>query len=152
MKVLFYSKKCSFCAKIIKLLKDNNTYKSFKCICLEKIDISTLPDYIKSVPTLIVDEIPTPLVGKAAFDYLDHKKYFNNPTNNIYDWQNKKIPKPDIVEDKKASDNMSTNFGDLNNVDSGIKNNVSSKQVKNNMLLNDLIKKREKLDKKLGLK
>tara|TARA_B100001093_G_scaffold513436_1_gene585393 strand:- start:492 stop:956 length:465 start_codon:yes stop_codon:yes gene_type:complete len=151
MKVLFYSKKCDFCSKIIKLLKNSGFYKSFNLVCLEKIDISTLPDYIKSVPTLIVEEVDTPLVGKAAFDYLDLKKYFNNPTNNIHNWQNKSIPKPDIVEDKKASDNMSSNFGDLNDVSKGIKKETK-KYSKNNLLLNQLIQKRNQFDKDMGFK
>ena len=151
MKVLFYSKKCDFCTKIIKLLKESGNYKSFKLVCLEKINISTLPDYIKSVPTLIVEEVSTPLVGKAAFDYLDLKKFFNNPTNNIFDWQNKAIPKPDIVEDKKASDNMSNNFGDLNDVSKGIKKEKQTNS-KNNLLLNQLIQKRNQFDKDMGFK
>ena len=148
MRVLFYSKKCDFCHKIIDLLKNKNIIKNFKCICIEEINIKTLKIKITSVPALIVPESKYPLVGKAAFDFLSNKQYFDHPTNNVMYWQNKQVPKPEIVEDKKAQSSDKKNFGSLND-DKSVA--VNSKPVKkNNALLEEVMRKRNILDKEMG--
>jgi hypothetical protein len=45
--------------------------------------------------------------GKKAFEYLLSIKYFNNPTNNV-DYE--LPPKPEIIEDEKASANITNNL------------------------------------------
>ena len=89
MRVLFYSKKCQFGNKILDLIHKNNIINKFKLVCIEEIDIKTLPPSITSVPTLIVPESKYPLVGQSAFEFLLNKKYFDHPTNNVIYWQNK---------------------------------------------------------------
>jgi len=45
--------------------------------------LKTIPDYINTVPTIIVNNINVPLSGLDAFTWLDKSKYFYKPTNNI---------------------------------------------------------------------
>ena len=151
MRVLFYSKKCEFSNKILDLIHKNNLINKFKLVCIEEIDIKTLPPSITSVPTLIVPESKYPLVGQSAFEFLLNKKYFDHPTNNVIYWQNKEVPKPTIIEDKKAQTSDKNNFGSLNSKSQPIdtKNHVVKK---NNALLEEVMRKRNLLDKELGFR
>ena len=151
MRVLFYSKKCQFSNKILDLIHKNNIINKFKLVCIEEIDIKTLPPSITSVPTLIVPESKYPLVGQSAFEFLLNKKYFDHPTNNVIYWQNKEVPKPTIIEDKKAQTTDKNNFGSLNSKNQPIdtKNHVVKK---NDALLEEIMRKRNLLDKELGFR
>jgi hypothetical protein len=149
MRVLFYSKKCQFSKKILDLMQKNNILNKFKLICIEEIDIRTLPPSITSVPSLIAPESKYPLVGQSAFEYLLNKKYFDHPTNNVAYWKNKEVPKPIIIEDKKAQTSDNSYFGSLNSNNQLINTN---KVVKKNALLEEVMKKRNLLDKEMGFK
>ena len=151
MRVLFYSKKCQFSNKILNLMKQNNILDKFKLVCIEEINIRTLPSSITSVPTLIAPESKFPLVGQSAFEFLLNKKYFDHPTNNVAYWQNKEVPKPTIIEDKKAQTSDKKYFGSLNSNNQPINTN-QSKVVKKNALLEEVMKKRNLLDKEMGFK
>lgn len=99
MRILFYSKTCDFCLKLIEYLNTNNLNDFFNKICID--DTLNIPKNITVVPTIIDDEIEAPLEGKKAFEYVINQKYFNHPTNNI-DFVKNGVPKPTIEEDKKA--------------------------------------------------
>tara|TARA_A100001015_G_C14674221_1_gene588093 strand:+ start:294 stop:737 length:444 start_codon:yes stop_codon:yes gene_type:complete len=113
MKVLFYSKSCNFSNELINKLKDTNFTNEFKLI---NVDVTTIPDKIKVVPTIIDPEYKDLLEGKKAFEYIFNKKYFDNPTNNLLFWKDKNVPKLDIKEDNfaketsKAIDNVYSEF------------------------------------------
>jgi len=99
MRILFYSKTCDFCLKLLEYLNTNNLNDFFNKICID--DTMNIPKNITVVPTIIDDEIEAPLEGKKAFEYVINQKYFNHPTNNI-DFVKNGVPKPTIDEDKKA--------------------------------------------------
>jgi hypothetical protein len=103
MKIIFYSDKCEYCKKMFFYLDKHNITSLFKLI---NIDNNNYPD-IDIVPTIVDSELLEPMKGKKVFEYLLSIKYFNNPTNNIdYDVP----PKPEIIEDEKASTNITNNL------------------------------------------
>lgn len=104
MKILFYSERCKFSSELIKKLKDTKFSKEFQLI---NIDNNQVPSKIKVVPTIIDPEYKDLLEGKKAFEYIFNKKYFDNPTNNLFLWKDKLVPKPDIKEDKLATNSSS---------------------------------------------
>ena len=106
MKVLFFSNECKFCVEIIKQLKESKFYNDFKLL---DIDTNEIPSLIKVVPTIVDPNYKDLLEGKKAFEYLYNKKYFNIPTNNVHLWKDKVLPKPDIEDDKLATQEKSSN-------------------------------------------
>jgi len=104
MKVIFYSKQCKFCLKLLTFLKQNNILNNYKLICVDNND--KIPKEITSVPTLVDSDLAQPLVGKNLFEYFNNKKFFDFPSNNLLNWENKVIPKPKVEEDKKALDEL----------------------------------------------
>jgi hypothetical protein len=100
MRVLFYSKTCDFCLKLIEYINKNNLNEYFNMICIDD-DTTKIPKNITVVPTIIDEEIEAPLEGKKAFEYVINQKYFNHPTNNT-EFTKNGVPKPTIEEDKKA--------------------------------------------------
>lgn len=116
MIILFHSEECKFCIKLLEYINTNNLNDFFKLINID--NLSSIPDYITMVPTIIDSNIEAPLEGKKAFEYVVNHKYFNHPTNNIDFWVNTPLPKPTIEEDKKALDKSQltiyTNIDDIN--------------------------------------
>jgi hypothetical protein len=105
MRILFYSKTCDFCTKLLEYINKNNLNEYFNIICIDD-DTIKIPNNITVVPTIIDEEIEAPLEGKKAFEYVINQKYFNHPTNNIEFIKNG-VPKPTIEEDKKAINSRS---------------------------------------------
>jgi hypothetical protein len=71
--VLFYSKQCGHCKEFFERIQHSDRYRLiFKYFCvdvrLETQRRPTLPSFIKSVPTIIVDR--TVYVGKNAFEWM----------------------------------------------------------------------------------
>ena len=102
MKIFFYSNDCLKCKKLWKIMKERDMAKKYKTVCVD--NNKNIPDNIKEVPTIIDSELADILVGDKAFDYISSLKYFNFPSNNFNNWNNRLVPKPKIVEDKKAYD------------------------------------------------
>ena len=125
MRVLFYSKTCDFCTKLLEYINKNNLTEYFNIICID--DDIKIPNNITVVPTIIDEEIEAPLEGKKAFEYVINQKYFNHPTNNIEFIKNG-VPKPTIEEDKKAI-NSKSGSGFIFVSD---ENNTTEKDEKNN--------------------
>jgi len=99
MRILFYSKTCEFCMKLIEYIVKNNLNDFFKQICID--NTNNIPKNITVVPTIIDEEIEAPLEGKQAWEYIKNQKFFNHPTNN-FELVKNGVPKPDIEEDKRA--------------------------------------------------
>lgn len=72
--ILFYSTKCQTSQNLITLLHNEGILSRFKMLSLEK-DGRLFPKEIQIVPTLIVAEIPKPLVAEAAFKWLQGIKF-----------------------------------------------------------------------------
>jgi hypothetical protein len=100
MRILFFSKTCNFCLKLLEYIDKNNLEEYFKNICID--DTNNIPKNIHLVPTIIDTDIQAPLEGKKAFEYVINQKYFNHPTNNI-DYIKNGVPVPKIEEDSKAN-------------------------------------------------
>lgn len=102
MKIFFYSNDCLKCKKLWKIMKEKDMAKKYKTVCID--NNANIPSNIKEVPTIIDSDLADILVGDKAFDYISSLKYFNFPSNNFNNWNNRPVPKPKIVEDKKAYD------------------------------------------------
>ena len=84
-------------------MKDKKMSDKYKTVCVD--NNINLPENIKEVPTIIDSDLVDILIGDKAFDYIANLQYFNFPSNNFNNWNNKIVPKPTILEDKKAYDN-----------------------------------------------
>ena len=83
-------------------MKEKKISDKYKTVCID--NNNNLPDNIDKVPTIIDSDLSDILIGDKAFDYISSLQYFNFPSNNFNNWNNKIIPKPKIIEDKKAYD------------------------------------------------
>jgi len=111
MYLLFYSNNCIFSLNILQLINNENLDDKFIKIQVDDpINHDKIKDITK-VPTIITKEIQTPLVGKAAFEWIKNKKYFNQTTNNIKYAIN--ILNPDIKSD---IDKLAYNINDTNKI------------------------------------
>lgn len=97
--ILFYSTKCQTCHNLITLLNNEGILARFKMISLEK-DGHLFPKQIQIVPTLIVAEVPTPLVAEAAFKWLQSIKFMKQQHMND---NNKKLAHVNTVNNNQAN-------------------------------------------------
>ena len=102
MKIFFYSNDCIKCKKLWKIMKAKNMANKYKTVCVD--NNNNIPENITEVPTIIDSSLSNILVGDKAFDYISSLQYFNFPSNNFNNWNNRNVPKPTIVPDKKAYD------------------------------------------------
>jgi hypothetical protein len=86
--VLFYSNKCVHSKEFLSLLhKDTNLNNQTTKVNVDNPNIK-LPPYVKSVPSLIVNENNKPnlLVGSKIFDWYNKKHKQNISSDSIMDW------------------------------------------------------------------
>jgi len=86
--VLFYSNKCIHSKEFLNMLyKDNNLNNQTTKVNVDNPNIK-LPPYIKSVPSLIINENNKPnlLVGSKIFDWYNQKHKQNISKETIMDW------------------------------------------------------------------
>ena len=86
--VLFYSNKCIHSKEFLNLLhKDSELNNQTTKVNVDNPNIK-LPPYIKSVPSLIINENnkPTLLVGSKIFDWYNKKHKQNISKESIMDW------------------------------------------------------------------
>ena len=86
--VLFYSNKCLHCKEFLTMLhKDENLNKTVTKVNVDNPNIK-LPPYVKSVPSLIVNENnkPSLLVGSKIFEWFNNTHKKNVASNEIQDW------------------------------------------------------------------
>ena len=143
--VLFYSNKCMHSKEFLNLLyKDNNLNNQTTKVNVDNPNIK-LPPYIKSVPSLIINENNKPnlLVGKKIFDWYNQKHKQNISNDSIMEWDPctmsgysdafSYLENDDVM--KKAysfvNENESINTPDESNFESGGKS--SSNQVKSQL-------------------
>lgn len=118
--ILFYSKKCEYCSKIINLINDIDSPERYKFICVDK---NNQFPYIQRVPTLMVKQIKKPLIGINAFNWIKSTSQFNRITNNI----NAKPNKFNNPNDNPLLYDISDGLNGINN-----KNNyLLKKDIKN---------------------
>lgn len=142
--VLFYSNKCMHSKEFLNILhKDNNLNNQVTKVNVDNSNIQ-LPPYIKSVPSLIINENNKPnlLVGRKIFDWYNqkHKKEISNAS--IMEWDPMTMSgysdgfsylEGDDIMKKSYSfvnDNETINTPDESNFDS---NKSSSNQVKSEL-------------------
>ena len=118
--ILFYSKKCEYCGKIINLINEIDSFEKYKFICIDEND--QYP-YIHRVPTLIVKQIKKPLIGINAFNWIKSTSQFNRITNNI----NAKPNKFNNANDNPLLFDVEDGLKGMNNKNNlFIKNNVKN--------------------------
>jgi len=148
-KIIFYSKDCEYCNKLLDYLNKYNLNNIFKLIDIKTI--TNLPEYIDSVPTLIDPDLNQPLKNKQVFEYLVNIKFFNNPTNNINLISN--IENPKIINDSKAyqinNDHLELNdtinfYNNNNNNNNNLLEKMKSSRNVQNTKLSLLLKKNNK--------
>lgn len=86
--VLFYSNKCLHSKEFITLLhKDTNLNNQTTKVNVDNPNIK-IPPYIKSVPSLIINENNKPnlLVGSKIFDWYNQRHKQNISKESIMDW------------------------------------------------------------------
>ena len=83
----FYSKYCNHCKNFILELKKEKLLKSFdNIICVDKRN--NLPEFVTSVPCIVIEDYDQPLFGDKAFAWIKYIKMKrseeiekNNPIN-----------------------------------------------------------------------
>lgn len=73
--ILFYSKKCQSCDKIINDMTQLELSKYFVMFNIDE-DIHSVSKYVKYVPTLIMENIDRPLVKNEVFEWINLFKEF----------------------------------------------------------------------------
>lgn len=71
---LFYSNACVHCIELLKVIKDLGILNKLKLICVDKVDHSKLPKFVKSVPTMFFKESNQVMTGESIFQWLN-KQY-----------------------------------------------------------------------------
>lgn len=92
MKILFYSEYCKHCSKLFTFKENDEDFRLVKKICVDKEQ--NLPPQITKVPTLVTDDLQTPIYGKEVFAYFNCLEMFFQKTNNINYWQKKALKRP----------------------------------------------------------
>jgi ADP-heptose:LPS heptosyltransferase len=72
--IIFYSRTCGMCQRLIKMLEHENLLSYFKLYCVDdKLD--QLPIDIEVVPTMIVSTVNKPLVANETFQWIQKVKF-----------------------------------------------------------------------------
>ena len=89
----FYSKYCGHCKNFIMELKKEDLLQTFNnIICVDKR--TSLPEFVKTVPCILIQDYDEPLFGDKAFAWINYMKMKrseeierNNPVN-AFDFNN----------------------------------------------------------------
>jgi len=89
MNVVFFSKRCRDCSDLLTLLKNENLLGNFVLFCVDG-RLNELPSGITVVPTMIVNSINRPLVGREPFEWVNKVKFLRqtNMSNQMLMQQN----------------------------------------------------------------
>lgn len=88
--LLFFSYKVKECVQLIQLMKTKNIISYFKCLGIEELNPSQIPSIVKSVPTLIMPNMPI-MVGNQVYQYITNminNMQFNNIQQQMVTTQN----------------------------------------------------------------
>jgi predicted thioredoxin/glutaredoxin len=114
---LFYSIKCVHSMKLLELIRNENLMDECNLIQYET-NQDKIPEYIKTVPTIVAPNLSKPLVGIETVEWIKNKKYFNQITNNI---NNNNVVQPNIKSaleglefNKKESSCISDHYTNIN--------------------------------------
>lgn len=126
MIILFYSKYCNHCSKLFNFKQNHQDFTKVKKICVDN-EIN-LPPQITKVPTLVSDDLHTPIYGKDVFAYFNCLDMFFQKTNNVNYWQNKALKRP-IVDNFIPGKEQPLKYQPLNDTVRS-KNNIDISQIK----------------------
>ena len=108
--------------KLLEIIKNNGIIDDFEFI--DVVKQKSLPTIIKSVPTILAENVVVPLVGKAAFDWIENSKFFYQRTDNI----NNVIVNPVINNDETLKYNPRKEFTGIK--DDDVENEINIKDTK----------------------
>jgi hypothetical protein len=129
--ILFYSIKCKHCNNLLSLLNNNDDYTYISVDNNNKI-----PKIIDKVPTLIINGINKPLVGKEVFTWISTQKYLNINTNNINTVKN-----PTFKADEYLANTFDLNYVSLLDNEEETNKNIVNFNKMNNLFITEDINK-----------
>ena len=142
MSILFYSKSCPNCLDFLKTLKEENMLKLFdEYFCVDKR--TNLPQFLHSIPTIIVGDSNKPLVGDDAFAWLTYKlnqKYKKAELGTIDNGGGNFV---DLTKDPNDLVLDSDQYISINNIDKPLKPDMTTTSKYNNAETMDVQKRME---------
>ena len=104
--LLFYSNFCQHCKQIVKEIKRSPVSNEIRYVCIDSSQVrEKLPNYINSVPSLVVGETNQIFVGNQITGWLKMQPIINNkeesPTQNRENYMDRNKP---IVEKKDKNE------------------------------------------------
>lgn len=101
MNALFYGRNCQASLALIKLLTEDKLIGNIKLFCVEDWLKSgkPLPPHITQVPTLILSNLPKPLVAKAAIGYVyQRRQMLQQQSNELLETRQRLIQQNNIMK------------------------------------------------------
>jgi hypothetical protein len=128
--LVFYSRTCTTCQNLLKILQTENLLHYFRLYCIDdKLD--KLPINIEIVPTIIVANIGRPLVAKEAFEWVQYAKFTNTQTNSPI--KNTTNRSSYLAWNKNEMDGISDGYA-YKDVDSGFVHSYQGTKDDNNII------------------
>lgn len=75
--IIFYSNKCQHCIKLLDEISKCELSQYFKMYCIDG-NMTEIRKYIKTVPTIIINNLSKPLIGYEAFRLIESFKEMKN--------------------------------------------------------------------------
>lgn len=108
MNTLFYSNYCQYSNNLIKTLKSNNLLHTFSnIICIDDIPTDKIPEYLKTVPTIIVSDYDKPLEYKNAISWIRFQNENHEQNKEQIQTKQENNKPPEVIHESKK--------GELNN-------------------------------------
>lgn len=109
--LLFYSNFCQHCKQIVKEIKRSPVSNEIRYVCIDSSQVrEKLPNYINSVPSLVVGETNQIFVGNQITGWLKMQPIINNkeesPPQNRENYMDRNKP---IVEKKDQNESIGPN-------------------------------------------
>lgn len=122
MATLYYSKACSNCMDFLKKLREESMLKLFdEYFCIDNRNPKTFPQWLHSVPTIVVPEADQPLVGDDAFAWLTYKLNQKYQINELGTLNQNGGDYVDLTKDPTEINLDSDQYISINNIDKPIR-------------------------------
>ncbi len=110
--VLFYSGRCQTCNFFISQSQKTGILKYFKMICVDGQEKNFQAKGLKLIPTIIVQNNPTPIEGKACILWLENMIKAQSNKSNKFDNPNEQfLPETGINQQQQTQQTQQTQQG-----------------------------------------
>jgi len=151
--IVFYSNRCPYCDRLIKIIQAEQLVNNCQLICFES-NPDKIPTIITNVPTIIAQNLSKQLIGLEAIEWVQNKKFFNQTTNNI---NNNNIIYPqiksvleDLAFNKLENTTISDRYTNIGDTDIS-KNMMEYNKINQNMPITNDLSNKKILDTKLTM-